>query len=219
MNKSRSTLKEYQVVFTDQKLKERNSFFDADFWEKGNILTDFCSPWNEDPFSKIEFTALHDAENFYFRFIVFDAEICLDKKDNSVESIGNSDRVELFFRTDENINPYYCVEMDTAARIMDFKAYPNKDFNFEWNWPKNEIEVQSQKKETSFEVAGRISIQSLKDLKLLQNNSIEAGIYRAKFSLVENLQYEPTWISWVNPNTETPNFHIASSFGKLTFMQ
>lgn len=218
MTKTTKILKEYQVALTNQKLKNKDDFFDFNFWEKANSLTDFCSPWNKNPFSKIEFRALHDAENFYFNFIVFDAEICLDKKNDSIESIGNSDRVELFFRTDENINPYYCLEMDTAARVMDFKAHPGKDFNFNWNWPENELEVYSQKNETSFAVAGRIGIQSLRDLKLIQNDTMEVGVYRAKYSLVENLQYEPTWITWVNPNTETPDFHIASSFGKFKLL-
>jgi len=107
--------------------------------------------------------------------------------------------------------------MDTSGRIMDFKALPQKNFDFNWKWPKKDIEVKTAKDEISFIVEGSISIKSLKDLNLIQNNTIEAGIFRAKFSLVENLQYEPTWISWVNPNTESPNFHIASSFGKFVF--
>lgn len=211
-------MKEYQVVLVDKKSKNWNEISNLSFWEKANCLTDFCCPWKEDSISKIEFRAVYDLENFYFKFRVFDTDIYRDKKDNSVESIGNSDRVELFFRTNESLNPYYCLEIDTAGRIMDFKAYPNKDFDFSWKWPKDDIEVKTAKDESSFIVEGRISLQSLRDLNLIQNNTIETGIYRAKFSLVENLQYEPTWISWVNPNTEKPNFHIASSFGKFVLL-
>jgi hypothetical protein len=102
---------------------------------------------------------------------------------------------------------------------MDFKAYPERNFDYDWKWPKKEIEVTTSKDDISFTVQGRISIQSLRDLNLIQNNTIEAGVYRAKFSLAQNLQYEPTWISWVNPNTEKPNFHIASSFGKFVLVE
>lgn len=211
-------LKEYQVILIDKNQKNSDVVLAPFFWEKANCLTDFCSPWKTDSFSKIEFKALHDSENFYFSFRVFDTDIYIDQKDNSFASIGNSDRVELFFRTNESLNPYYCLEIDTSGRIMDFKALPEKDFDFSWKWPKNDIEVKTSKDEISFIVEGRISIQSLKDLNLIQNNIIEAGVFRAKFSLVENLQYEPTWISWVNPNTETSNFHIASSFGKFVLM-
>ena len=210
-------LKEYQVVLIDKKQKNDEAILTSSLLEKANCLTDFCSPWKNDSFSKIEFRAVHDLENFYFNFRVFDTDIYIDKKDDSFMSIGNSDRVELFFRTNESLNPYYCLEIDTSGRIMDFKALPEKNFDFNWKWPKKDIEVKTAKDEISFIVEGSISIQSLRDLNLIQNNTIEAGIFRAKFSLVENLQYEPTWISWVNPNTETPNFHIASSFGKFVF--
>jgi len=206
-------VKEYYVNSIGKKEQIADKISNLKFFEKANCLTDFCSPWNDNSFSKIEFRAVSDHENFYFNFRVFDTEIYLDKKDDSFDSIGNSDRVELFFRTNENLNPYYCLEIDTSGRIMDFKAYPDKDFDFNWKWPKKDLEIATSRDKMSFKVSGSISIQSLKDLNLIQDNTIEAGVFRAKFSLVENLQYEPTWISWVNPGTEIPNFHIASSFG------
>lgn len=212
-------MKEYQVVLIDKNQKKSSEILDLALWEKANCLTDFSSPWKNDSFSKIEFRALWDLENLFFNFRVFDTAIYIDRKDDSFDSIGNSDRVELFFRTNDSLNPYYCLEMDTAARIMDFEARPNKNFDFNWKWSKKDIEVKASKEETSFCVEGRISIQSLEDLNLIKNNTIEAGVFRAKFSLVENLQYDATWISWVNPNTETPNFHIASSFGKFILME
>jgi hypothetical protein len=207
----------YFSFFKNQ--KDGTDFSVLSSWEKANCLIDFSSPWKNDPISKIEFRALWDLENFYFKFIVFDTDIYVDQKDDSFDSIGNSDRVELFFRKDATINPYYCLEMDTSARIMDFKAKPNKDFDFNWKWSKEDLEVISSKYENSFTVEGRISIASLKELNLIQNNTIETGVFRAKFSLTENLQYEPIWISWVDPNTPEPNFHIASSFGKFILME
>ena len=212
-------MREYQVVLINKNQKKDAGILDAFFWGKANCLTDFSSPWKNDPISKIEFRALYDFENFYFNFKVFDTDIYIDQKDDSVDSIGNSDRVELFFRANDSLNPYYCLEMDTAARIMDFEAKPNKDFDFNWKWPKEHLEVKSSREENSFTVEGRISIASLKELNLIQNNTIETGVYRAKFSKDENQNYEPTWISWVNPNTPEPNFHIASSFGKFILMK
>lgn len=212
-------MKEYQVVLQDksQEKEEQNPM--VPFWENANCLTDFCSPWKSDPLSKIEFRALWDLENFFFNFRVFDPRIYIDQKDDSFDSINNSDRVELFFRTNESLDPYYCLEMDTAGRLMDFRARPNKEFDFEWKWPKNDFEIKTSKDEISFTVEGRISIKSLKELNLIHNNTIEAGVFRAKFLENEKRQYEPTWISWVNPDTETPNFHIASSFGKFILLE
>jgi len=211
-------MKEYQVKLVSENHINFNESLNGSFFEKANCLTDFCSAWNEDSILKIEFRALWNLENFFFNFRVFDTDVYLDQKDDSFDSIGNSDRVELFFRTNESLNPYFCLEMDASGRLMDFKAHPNKDFNFDWKWPKKDLDIKTSKDEISFTVEGRISIQSLRELNLIEDNIIEAGVYRAKFSKNEKQEYEPTWISWVNPNTETPNFHIASSFGKFRLL-
>lgn len=211
-------MKEYQVKLMSENHINFNESVSGSFFDKANCLTDFCSAWNENPILKIEFRALWDLENFFFNFRVFDTDVYLDQKDDSIDSIGNSDRVELFFRTNESLNPYFCLEMDASGRLMDFKAHPNKEFDFDWKWPKKDLDIKTSKDEISFTVEGRISIQSLQELNLIQDNSIEAGVYRAKFSKNEKQEYEPTWISWVNPNTETPNFHIASSFGKFRLL-
>ena len=211
-------MKEYQVKLMSENHINFNESLNVSFFEEANCLTDFCSPWNENPISKIEFRALWNLENFFFNFRVFDTDVYLDQKDDSFDSIGNSDRVELFFRKNESLNPYFCLEMDASGRLMDFKAHPNKDFDFDWKWPKKDLDIKTSKDEISFTVEGRISIQSLRELNLIEDNIIEAGVYRAKFSKNEKQEYEPTWISWVNPNTETPNFHIASSFGKFRLL-
>lgn len=210
-----SDLKAYKVNFVKQNEKVNIENLDYDFWKKADCLTDFCSPWKTESFSKIEFRARWDLDFLYFNFQVYDSEIYIDRKDNSTDSICNSDRVELFFRKDEKLSPYYCLEMDVDTRILDFEAYPNWNFDYNWNWPKGHLEIFSFKNPNSFTVQGKISTASLKELNLIQDNTIEAGVYRAKFSQNENLEYEPTWISWINPNTEKPNFHIASSFGKF----
>lgn len=192
---------------------------DDPLWNKAELLTDFVSPWDIKEPNKIEFKAMWDTKNLFFCFTVFDNVIHIDKTDNSFESIGNSDRVELFFRTSASLNPYYCLEIDPTPRIMDFKAYPNKNFNFEWNWPINDLTVKSQINSNNFTVEIAISIKSLNSLKLIKENKIEAGIFRAKYKELENLIFEPTWISWVNPNTENPNFHTPESFGVLNLKE
>jgi len=212
-------LKEYQVVLIDKNPKNESEILNMSFWEKAHCLTDFSSPWNSNPVLKIEFRALWDLDYLYFNFQVFDSEVYVDRKDHSTDSICNSDRVELFFRKDEKLSPYYCLEMDADARILDFEAYPNWNFDYDWKWPEKQLEIQSIKEQNSFTVAGRISIASLEELDLIHNNTIETGVYRAKFSPNEREEYQPTWISWVNPNTAEPNFHIASSFGKFVLMK
>ncbi len=187
-------------------------------WQESEVLTHFISPWDTEEPSKIEFRALWDEINFYFCFTVFDTKIHIETKDDSCDSINNSDRVELFFRPNDSLNPYYCLEIDAAARVMDFIAYPDKNFDFNWNWPKEDLFVKSSKNEANFTVEGAISIESLKKFNLIKDHKMETGIFRAKYNSKDNVHFEPTWISWINPNTETPNFHIASSFGVLELM-
>lgn len=208
-------MKNYTVKFINKDTKNFLSNVDAP-WENANSLIDFSSPWDHEPFKKIEFKALHNNKDVFFQFKVFDEDVYIHPSENKNNSINNSDRVELFFRSDENLNPYYCLEIDPTARVMDFKAHPNKKFDFNWNWPDNDMKVVSQRNENYFTVRIAISIQSFKDLSLLKENRIETGIYRAKYNKIENeKEYQPTWITWVDPNTDEPNFHIKSSFGVL----
>ncbi|PXY43164.1 sugar-binding protein [Flavobacterium hydrophilum] len=191
---------------------------ESDVWRKSEVLSQFISPWDSKEPSKIEFRALYDGANFFFCFTVFDTEIHIDTTDDTADSINNSDRVELFFRPNHSLNPYYCLEIDTQARIMDFIAYPNKNFDFNWNWPKGDISVKSSKNDSSFTVEGAISLDSLNKLNLIKGNKIEAGVFRAKYNSKINGNFEPVWITWIDPETETPNFHTASSFGVFHLM-
>lgn len=208
-------MKTFQVNKVPENILKVTGKGDDVLWENANALTDFVSAWDKEPVKKIEFKALWDASNLFFYFKVYDNNVHVDKTDDTVLSIGESDRVELFFRTDAALNPYYCLEIDPTPRIMDFIARPNKDFDFNWNWPKQDITVKSHVSENYFTVEGAISIKSLKDFKLIKNNGIETGIFRAKYNEQNDKSFEPTWISWVDPNTETPNFHTPTSFGLL----
>lgn len=209
-------MKTYHVKCIKNKQTTIKGNSKSPFWSQANSLTDFCSPWDTEPIKKIEFKALHNSEKIYFQFKVDDNKNHIHPSEDKNDSINNSDRVELFFRSDASLNPYYCLEIDTSARIMDFKAYPNNNFDFNWYWPSKEIDVKSTINKSNFVVEIAISIQYLKELNLLKDNKIEIGIYRAKFNQQKNNTYKPTWITWVNPKTASPNFHTPSSFGLLT---
>ena len=208
-------LKTYKV----NKIQETEIVISGDgknpIWKKANSLTDFSSPWDAEPIKKIEFKAIYNSEKIFFQFKVDDAQTYIHPSEDKNDSINNSDRVELFFKTDNTLNPYYCLEIDTSGRIMDFKAKPNKEFDFHWNWPTDDIEVKTNIAPNYFIVEIAISLQSLKNLNLLKDGFIETGIYRAKYNKQKNNTFKPTWFTWINPNTETPNFHTSSSFGTL----
>ncbi|WOD42692.1 sugar-binding protein [Hwangdonia lutea] len=211
-------MKSYQVKSIDDNTLTITGKGNDRAWEHAEVLSDFVSPWDKTDIDKIEFRALYNTEYLFFCFKVFDADIYVDSTDETHHSINNSDRVELFFRADKNLNPYYCLEIDPTPRIMDFMAKPNKDFNFYWNWPTQDICVKSDIGDNFFTVEGAISLASLKRFKLLKDGKIETGIYRAKYKKQPDESYQPTWITWVDPKTTEPNFHTASSFGVLKLM-
>ena len=186
-------------------------------WNVASNLTDFKSPWDNKPVDPIAFRALYDEEYLYFSFLVSDNEVYTDLKDDSKESIAQSDRVELFLRSDYLLDPYYCLEIDTQPRVMDFIARPNRNFDLGWSWPAAGIEVKSAIDEQKFSVEGKLSLASLKALNLLKQDEdgyyLEVGVYRAKYTRETTGQNKATWITWIDPQTEYPEFHIKDSFG------
>jgi hypothetical protein len=215
MTRLKSKLKNYNVKQIDVNQLKINGEANHPLWEKAISLKDFCSPWDDKKLKKIEFRALWDKEYLFCSFKVDDNKVHIDTTDNTKNSINNSDRVELFFRANERLNPYYCLEIDPSSRIMDFKAKLNKEFDFKWNWSQKDILIKSEIQKDFFTIEVAISLASLTHLGLIKEGSIQTGIYRAKYSKQENGSYLPTWITWVNPNTETQNFHTPTSFGQL----
>ena len=209
-------MKTYKVNKVDSNHLVINGKVDYPLWDKAAVLKDFISPWHVEDVEDIEFRALHDDENLYVSYRVNDASLHIDTTNDSKKSVDNSDRVELFLRSDKHLDPYYCLEIDPLGRVQDFIARANRQFDYTWDWPKEDISIKSEITATCFTVEVSISIASLKKFKLLQKDGIiEAGIYRAKYHQQSNGQFQPTWITWIDPQTETPNFHTASSFGKL----
>lgn len=209
-------MKTYKVNKVDANHMDVNGKSDHPLWEKAVVLKDFISPWHIEDIEDIEFRALHDGENLYVSYRVNDSSLHMDTKGNSKKNVDNSDRVELFLRSDKHLDPYYCLEIDPLARVQDFIARPNREFDFAWDWPQKDITIKSYITATCFTVEVAISFSSLMKFELIQKDGIiEAGIYRAKYHQQSNGQFEPHWITWVDPQTETPNFHTASSFGKL----
>ena len=209
-------MKTYKVKVIDVNHMEINGKANHPLWEKAMVLNDFSSPWHFEDVEDIEFRALHDGTNLFVSYKVNDSSLHIDSTDDTKKSVDNSDRVELFLRSDKHLDPYYCLEIDPLARVQDFIARPNRVFDYLWDWPKQDISIKSDMTSSSFSVELSISMEALKRFKLIQNDGhIEAGIFRAKYNQKQNGQFEPTWITWVDPQTETPDFHTASAFGKL----
>jgi len=189
-------------------------------WEQANLTSDFSFPWEEQTPPKTSFRAFYDDEFFYFRFDVEDDNVLTHVKEDHKMEVVDSDRVEIFFRQDEKLNPYYCLEMDARGRVLDYVTRYYRDFDYKWQWPGSEnLSVKASENKEGYVVEGAIRLASLKELGLLKNNVLEAGLYRGYCMQLPNPEADLRWISWVKPEVEEPDFHIPSSFGKLILEQ
>jgi hypothetical protein len=184
-------------------------------WEEAHLLSDFCYPWNEGTPPATHFRALHSSDTIYFRFDIEDDDLCAEVIENEQMEVTESDRVELFFCQDEHLDPYFCLEMDYLGRLLSNSASYHRKMNYDWNWPES-FYFKSQETTTGFSVEGRIQKSSLKNLGLLKKDELQVGIFRGQYSTKEDQPVR--WISWIDPQTPKPDFHVPSAFGILKLL-
>jgi hypothetical protein len=188
---------------------------DNKLWQKANKLTEFEYPWENKRSSTTSFKALHNKTWLYCLFEVQDPDVNVYVvKNDKLEAI-NSDRVEIFFRQDNRLTPYYCLELDANGRVLDYEAEYHRKFNTTWSWPAGQLIVKATRTKNGYNVEVAIQKESLVRLGLLKNNKIEAGLFRADCCSLDGDKADMKWISWLRPESDTPDFHIPSSFGIL----
>lgn len=209
-------IKTYEVKSIAADVLTINGKGDHPIWKQANVLSDFQYPWNEGTPPSMTFQALHDRNYLYGLYRVVDSKkILIYQLNNSKREILSSDRVEIFFRKDDKMDPYYGLELDAIGRIYDQEACYHRKFNAEWTWPNGELMVKAEVNPTGYTLEFAISKKSLIKLGLLKDHIIEAGLYRGECIELEGNKAEFKWISWVKPDSQTPDFHLPSSFGRL----
>lgn len=187
---------------------------DHSAWKKADVLTGFSYPWETEKAPATSFSALWDGSWLYCLFRVNDDSVITLVNKNDKLEVGASDRVEIFMSADTSLSPYYCLEMDATGRVLDYRASFYRKMDYSWKWPNDQFAIKTAKLKNGYAVEIAISIQSLKDLGLLQNDRLLAGLFRAERKSGEgrgNLH----WISWIKPNAVKPDFHTPSAFGIL----
>lgn len=222
-----ATTPHYDVVFREGKAVV-DGVMDEEVWKNVPALSGgFHFPWDPKEAPLTEFKGYNDGTDFYFAFRVVDGEVLVDEDWKDDEStVDNEDRVELFFAgqyidkpSPEGMQLYYGIEVDPAGRVHDYSIKYYRDFDSEWNL--EGMETAAVQTEEGYVVEGKVPLKSLEDLKLLNNQVMRAGVYRAEFSSPAEGEETPLmeWISWVDPKTETPDYHVASSFGEFRFLK
>jgi hypothetical protein len=204
-------------VYRVHRCEKRNGRVDPDdtLWNSAKTLSEFVYPWEHGEPPNMEFRALHDGQWLYCYFKVRDQGVLTYVKESTKEEVLYGDRVEIFFAADNKLDAYYCLEIDPNGRVYDYHASHYRKFNAGWQWPDGQLRIRAGKSESGYEVAVAIGMKSLKDLRLLHHDTLTAGIFRGKCMEINLNEDRMRWISWVRPESATPDFHIPSAFGTL----
>ena len=178
-------------------------------WKQGALMKGLVAPWDTDYIDYTKFNAFISHDYFNFCFSVIDSTlITLPFKDEL--TITSEDRVELFFSSSTSLNKYYCIEIDPNGNVLDYSAKYYRDFVESWNFKSAEIAAKTTNH--GYLVEGRILLNELKTLGILEQFYL--GIFRADFKSPN--PEDVTWISWIDPLSSNPDFHIPSALGRVT---
>lgn len=183
-------------------------------WKTAHVLSDFHYPWEKEKTPPTTFKALHDGAWVYCLFDVKDSSVYIHVDTNDKSEVAASSRAEIFFKADDKLNPYYCLEIDPLGRVLDYEGTYHRQFNGKWSWPKDQLIVKTNQRNDGYTVEFAVSKASLQKLGLLKDGTLQAGIFRADCVRTSG-ETEFKWISWGHPDSPTPDFHIPSSFGLL----
>lgn len=224
---TQSTTPHYDVVYRTEAADIDGTLSDSVWESVGDISGSFFYPWEAKEAPRTVFKAYNDGTNLYFMFDITDPDVLSSEEWKDDEStVDNEDRAEIFLAqgavdkpTSEGMPLYYGIEIDPQGRVHDYSIEYYRDFDGTWNL--EGLETAGTTTDDGYIVEGLIPLSTLKDLNLLkEDGTLRAGLYRAEFSSPAEGSEEPVmeWISWVDPKTEAPDYHVDSSFGELRLL-
>jgi len=185
-------------------------------WSNAEILENFVYPWQDLDPPKTTFRAMHDDDNLYFYYHADDEDIRLKETGDEEMDAVESDRVEIFIKGADDASPYYALEMDPLGRVFDSKAEFGDYIDHEYDFPNNGLTFKGKVYHDHYTLEGKIALDILRELDLISSDgTIFIGLYRGEYYVDKNGEEKTNWISWVIPDSATPNFHIPSSFGMM----
>lgn len=231
--------KTYKARYLPKAKIELDGRADETAWSKAAVEKDFVFPWKEKAAPPTEFRALCDDAHLYFAFRVEDADVFTLKKHRDEMDGVFEDRVEIYFSRDDQMGDYYCFEVDSRGRPLDYHGQYYRHLDFGWNWPG--LQTSGKPTADGYVVEGRVPLGSFEALgfpRLRPGVKIRFGIYRAEFShdrsdrpvvqreSIHNqgrqLDVPPpieAWMAWVDPKTVEADFHVPMSLGWLEIVE
>ncbi len=210
----------YEVVSLDESIVVDGEL--EPVWSDVSDVKEFTFPWEDKEAPSTVFRAFVADDTFYFAFEVSDEEILLEDEWVDEKTLDNEDRVELFFAAgdvDKPVNyeipPYYAIEIDAEGRVHDYVTYYYRDMDNTWNM--EGLKTATMREDGLYIVEGSIPLSTFEELGLLQDGVMRVGAFRAEFSKDDQGEIVQEWISWVDPATDVPDFHVDSAFGEFMF--
>ena len=189
---------------------QTDNLMEDKIWGDANVLSDFCLPWDKRSAQETRFKALFDETYLYFIFYSKDSNLVVLENIPCEQDIAKEDRVEIYFSYSGLLDEYYCIEVDPYGRVLDYKARYYRNFDMKWNV--NQLIVESKITNVGFNVAMAIPWKDLEKMKINNMKHFYVGLFRADLQNTKN-GIKENWISWVNPGTKSPDFHLPGAFG------
>lgn len=214
----------YDVVFREA-VPTIDGKLDEAVWETVPVISgEFRYPWEAVEAPLTVFKAFNDGKNLYFSFSVTDASVLSVEKWDGESTVDDEDRVEMFFAAgpvdlpvEYDIPLYYNIEVDPLGRVHDYSAKYYRAFDSDWNL--EGLESAAVLTDAGYDVEGSIPLKSFEDLALLAaDRTMRVGVFRAEFTKPAD-EIIMQWISWVDPKTMVPDFHVDAAFGEFRIMK
>ena len=182
-------------------------------WKRVQKESGLSFPWKHSPAPATSFRAFYSDEYVFFFFEAVDADLVITSGPGE-QSVEQGDRVELFFSAGSNMDRYFCLEIDPAGKVLDYKASFYRKFDPAWDL--GGLITAARLVPGGYEVEAAVPARWFRDSgisSMEKGSSFSIGIYRAEFSHSASGAPTEEWISWKNPGTVEPDFHVPSSLG------
>lgn len=185
-------------------------------WQNAAPIT-FCADWqgkNADLERQTTVRVMWSRQILYLRFecsyrelYMFDDSDANGRRDH----LWDRDVAEAFLQPDPSRRRYYReFEVSPNGMWIDLDIFPGGLSNL-----KSSLQRSVFLDEKSKKWAAELAIP----MTALTRQFDPAKIWRANFYRVEGAKEPRAYMAWQPTNTETPNFHVPSAFGKLRFLK
>lgn len=183
-------------------------------WSNAAALDHFKLYWNSETPQKTELRLFHNGRDLCFLYSVSDDDIIRETMIDEEMDIADEDRVEFGFSPEDVSLPYYFFEIDSIGRVLDYESRYYR--YFDETWDSDGLEVFGRPGDGGYVVEGKFALDELRRLSVLNSDgTMRAGFFRGDYFTASDPEKNHVWISWIYSQTESPDFHIRSAFGKI----